>query len=153
MAAWMTANKRGLKGVCQALNSLEIARWSMTYTQRKLTVLWRGTLEHHSFLSGEGLSLPGALCTQSSTENFSLTAHIFRALTKLSTQLQRHGSVTSTSHDPTLRVWAPNSSASQPVGHSPLGVRWPCHRDHGRTLENTDIYTAVHNISKITIMK
>lgn len=140
----MTANKRGLKRVCQALNSLEIARWSMRYTQWKLTVLWWGTLGYQSFLSWESLSFPGALCIQSSTEDFSLTAKHF-------TQMQRHGSVAFTSHDPTVRVWAPNSSASQPVGHNPLGVRWSCHRDHVRTLENTDIYLKIHN-SKITVM-
>lgn len=44
-------------------------------------------------------------------------------------------------------------SSSQPVGHNPLRVERSFHRGCQTPWSNTDIYIAIHNSSKVAVMK
>lgn len=44
-------------------------------------------------------------------------------------------------------------SGSQPVGRHPFEIKWPFYKGHLRPLEILDIYTTVHNRSKIRAAK
>ena len=49
-------------------------------------------------------------------------------------------------------VWLSLRSHSQPMGHGPFGgIERPFHSGHVRPLENTDIYTMIHNSSKLQL--